>query len=284
MSAEQVSVEHGRQDSARRRTLWVTVALALVVVGVLLAGIWAEGPAGTTSLDDRRQAPSSDAWFGTDWLGRDMLARTLVGLKLSLLVGVTAASVSALIAMLLASASAVFGGWVTAVVNWLVDLFLALPHLVLLILVAFALGGGTKAVVVAVAVTHWPSLTRVLQAKARVVVASDYVALSRGFGRSRWFVVRHHVAGHLLPHFVVGLVLLFPHAILHEAALSFLGLGVDPSRPAIGILLSESMRHLSTGMWWLAVLPGVCLLLVVKAVDAIGDNLRRLTDPRSHHL
>lgn len=273
-----------RHDGARRRTVWVTAALVAFVIAVILAGIWAEGPAGTTSLDDRRHSPSWGAWFGTDWLGRDMLARTLVGLKLSLFVGVVAATISALIALALAAASAVFGGWVTAIVNWLVDLFLALPHLVLLILIAFALGGGTKAVVIAVAVTHWPSLTRVLQAQAKVVVSSDYVALSRSFGRSRRFVMGRHVARHLVPHFVVGLVLLFPHAILHEAALSFLGLGVDPSRPAIGILLSESMRFLSTGMWWLAVLPGVCLLLVVKTVDVIGDNLRRLTDPRSHHL
>ncbi len=271
-------------DSARRRTVWITAALVVFVIAVIVAGTWAEGPAGTTALDDRRQAPSWGAWFGTDWLGRDMLARTLVGLKLSLFVGVTAATISALIALFLAAASAVFGRWVTAIVNWLVDLFLALPHLVLLILIAFALGGGTKAVVIAVAVTHWPSLTRVLQSQARVVVSSDYVALSRGFGRSRRFIMVRHVVRHLVPHFVVGLVLLFPHAILHEAALSFLGLGVDPSRPAIGILLSESMRYLSTGMWWLAVLPGVCLLLVVKTVDAIGDNLRRLTDPRSHHL
>ncbi|CAM3299390.1 ABC transporter permease [Nocardioides dubius] len=270
-------------DGRRRRTLWITAGLVLFLVAVVAASFWADGVAGTTSLDDRRSAPSLDAWFGTDWLGRDVFARTLVGLRLSLVVGVTAATASALIALTLAAASAVFGRWVAAAVNWLVDLFLALPHLVLLILIAFALGGGTKAVVIAVALTHWPALTRVLQAQARVVVSSDYVALSRGFGRSGGFVMRRHVVRHLLPHFGVGLVLLFPHAILHEAALSFLGLGVDPARPAIGILLSESMRYLSSGMWWLAVLPGVCLLLIVKSVDAIGDNVRRLSDPRSHH-
>ncbi|MFS3128751.1 ABC transporter permease [Nocardioides sp. Bht2] len=279
-----VADEEFGSDGRRRRTLWTTAALLVFVLAIVVAGFWADGTAGVTSLDDRRQAPSPDAWFGTDWLGRDVFARTLVGLRLSLFVGVVAATASALIAITLAAASAVFGRWVSAVVNWLVDLFLALPHLVLLILIAFALGGGTKAVVIAVALTHWPTLTRVLQAQARVVVSSDYVALSRGFGRSRRFIMARHVVRHLVPHFVVGLVLLFPHAILHEAALSFLGLGVDPSRPAIGILLSESMRYLSSGMWWLAVLPGLCLLLLVKSVDSIGDNLRRLTDPRSHHL
>ena len=86
-----------------------------------------------------------------------------------------------------------------------------------------------------------------------------------------------------MPQFTVGLVLLFPHAILHEAALSFLGLGLSPHAPAIGIILSDAMRYLSAGSWWLAVLPGVALLAVVKAVDMVGENLRALIDPRSAH-
>lgn len=274
----------GLLGDRRRRTLaYVAVAL-LVVVGVLIAGGVAGDAAQTTNLAERNLGPSADHWFGTDRLGRDMLARTLAGLRLSLVVGVTAALVSAVIALLLAGAAAVFGGWVDRAVGWLVDLFLALPHLVLLILVAFALGGGTGAVVAAVALTHWPTLTRVLRGRAREVVSSDYVAVSRQLGRGRWWIARQHLAGHLTGHFVVGTVLLFPHAILHEAALSFLGLGVDPGEPSIGILLAESMRYLNAGAWWLAVLPGLCLLVVVKLVDAIGANTRALLDPRSHHL
>ncbi|QFZ19385.1 ABC transporter permease [Saccharothrix syringae] len=268
----------------RTRTLVQLGVSGLAVLAVLVAGTLAEDAAQTTGLGERNRPPSAGHWFGTDWLGRDVLARVLAGLRLSLLVGTSAAALSAVVALVLACAAAVGGPRVDALVGRLVDLFLALPHLVLLILLAFALGGGTGAVVVAVAATHWPTLTRVLRGQARQVVGSDYVAVSAHLGRGRWWVARRHVAGHLVGQFLVGLVLLFPHAVLHEAALSFLGLGVDPGEPSTGVLLAESMRFLSAGAWWLAVLPGLCLLLVVKAVDGIGENLRALLDPRSHHL
>lgn len=274
----------GKGLDRRRRTLIFLALSVLVVAAVLVAGALAEEAARTTALADRSAPPSAAHWFGTDWLGRDVLARVLAGLRLSLVVGTSATAVSAVIALVLACAATVGGPRVDAAVGWLVDLFLALPHLVLLVLLAFALGGGTQAVVVAVAVTHWPTLTRVLRGQARQVVGSDYVAVAAQLGRGRWWIAREHVARHLVGHFLVGTVLLFPHAILHEAALSFLGLGVDPAEPSIGVLLAESMRFLSAGAWWLAVLPGVCLLLVVKAVDGIGENLRALLDPRSHHL
>ena len=273
-----------RRVDRRTRTLALLGLSAVVVLGVVVAGAWAQDAAQTTSLGERNLAPSAGHWFGTDWLGRDMLARVLSGLRLSLVVGTTAAAISAVIALVLACVATVGGPKADAVVGWLVDLFMALPHLVLLLLLAFALGGGTDAVVIAVAVTHWPHLTRVLRGQAKQVVNSDYVIAATHLGRGRWWIAREHVAGHLAGHFLVGLVLLFPHAILHEAALSFLGLGVDPAEPSTGILLAESMRFLSTGAWWLAVLPGLCLLLVVKLVDGIGENLRSLLNPRSHHL
>lgn len=119
--------------------------------------------------------------------------------------------------------------------------------------------------------------------EARRVAASEYVAAARRLGHGGWWVARRHLLAHLVPQFTVGLVLLFPHAILHEAALSFLGLGLSPHAPAIGIILSDALRFLSAGAWWLAVLPGLALLMVVKAVDTVGENLRALVDPRSVH-
>lgn len=269
-----------------RRTKTIRqVGLALVVVlAVFLLGGMLQETAADANLSMRNQPPSGAHWFGTDSYGRDLLARTLVGLRLSLIVGTVAAVASGLIAAALALVAVAGGPAGRAVVNWLVDLFLALPHLVLLIMISFALGGGTSAVVIAIAVTHWPRLTRVLVAVATESLAGDHVAISRGLGHSRWYVARRHLAPTLLPHLSVGIVLMFPHAILHEAALSFLGLGVDPSTPAVGILLAESMRSLSAGHWWLALLPGLALLVVVKLIDTIGNGLRSLTDPRSHHL
>ncbi len=270
------------RDNRRTRTLLLLVLAGAVLIVVLIAGHLALPLSQKTNLHAVNQAPSWEHLFGTDRLGRDVFARTLVGLRLSLLIGTVAALASAGIAMLLAAAAA--GGIRTdAVVSWLVDLFLALPHLVLLILLSFAMGGGTLAVIIAVSLTHWPTLTRVLQAQARVVTNSEYMMTSRMLGTTRWRRARRHLVPHLFPHFAVGTVLLFPHAILHEAALSFLGLGVDASQPAIGILLSESMRALSAGIWWPALLPGVCLVILVKVVDSIGESLRVLMDPRSYH-
>lgn len=269
----------------RRTRTTVSLALALlVVVAVAVAGTLVTGPAAVTDLAQRHQPPSLDHLFGTDAYGRDLFRRTLVGLRLSLVVGTVAALMSGAIALVLALVATVGGRWASAAVNWLVDLFLALPHLVLLILLAFALGGGTQAVILAVGLTHWPRLTRVLVSKARETTGADYVAISRSLGHGRTHVARHHLAPHLVPHFSVGVVLMFPHAILHEAALSFLGLGIDPGQPAIGILLSDSMRSLSAGHWWLAALPGLALLVIVKLIDRIGEDLRLLVDPRSAQL
>jgi peptide/nickel transport system permease protein len=253
------------------------------VAAILVAAPFLSDAAELTDLTARRQPPSLEHPFGTDRLGRDVFARTVVGLRLSLAIGAAAAVISALIAAVLGAAAGLFGRWVDTVTGWLIDLFLALPHLVLLILVAVAAGRGARGVLIAVALTHWPSLARVLRAEARRVVASDYVAVARRLGRPRIAIARQHLSRHLAPQLLVGTILLFPHAILHEAALSFLGLGLPPHAPAVGILLADAMRELSAGTWWLALLPGLALLVVVKAVDTIGQQLRALTDPWSVH-
>jgi peptide/nickel transport system permease protein len=267
----------------RRRLRWTLALCGLVLVGIVVAAQVAAASATDPDLLQRRRPPSLAHPFGTDWLGRDVLARTLVGLRLSLVIGTLAAAVSAVIALVLASAAAALGRVADVTVGWLVDLFLSLPHLVLLILVAFAAGRGLQGVTIAVALTHWPTLTRVLRGEARRVMSADYTAAAARLGRSGSWIARRHLLRHLLPQFSVGLVLLFPHAILHEAALSFLGFGLPPDSPAIGIILADAMRELSAGAWWMAVLPGLALLGMVKLIDTIGEQLRQLLDPRSAH-
>jgi peptide/nickel transport system permease protein len=201
------------------------------------------------------------------------------GLALSVQVGLLAAASSCLIAAIMGMLSAA-GKTADRIVSWLIDMFLSVPHLVSLILIAFAFGGGVKGIVVGIALTHWPSLARLIRAEVLQLKHAEYVLLSRQLGKSRWWIATRHMLPHLLPQLLVGLLLLFPHAILHEAAVTFLGLGLSPHQPAIGIILSESMRYLSTGMWWLAFFPGLCLLIVVRSFDVMGENLRRFTDPR----
>ena len=266
----------------RRSRTFLTIAGCLLFFLLLVAARFWIGDTGLqTALTERNQPPSFAHPLGTDWLGRDMLTRTLHGLVLSLRVGLLAALISALLGTLLGLSAAIFGGVTDTLITWLVDLFFSLPHLVLLILISFALGGGLRGTLIAVAITHWPGLTRVIRAEAMQVKSSDYVQLSARLGHSPWWIAYHHLLPHIVPQFIVGLILLFPHAILHEAGLTFVGIGLSPHTPAIGIILSESMRHLSTGYWWLGVFPGLALLIAVKAFDILGEQVRTLLDPKT---
>lgn len=236
-----------------------------------------------TNLNERNASPSLDHLFGTDWLGRDMFTRTMMGLSLSMGVGLIGAVGSASIALILGIAAAAMGKIADRLISWLIDLFLSVPHLVTLILIAFTLGGGFKGIVIGIALTHWPSLARVIRAEVMQIRSAQFVQVSQRMGKSRWWIALHHILPHLVPQILVGFMLLFPHAILHEAAITFLGLGLSPHEPAIGIILSESMRYLSSGMWWLAFFPGLCLLMIVRTFDVIGENLRMLLDPTRAH-
>ncbi|MEI2580537.1 ABC transporter permease [Scytonema sp. PRP1] len=268
-------------SNRRSRTL-VLIALCVLILSILLLGTQLIGKAGLEiSLQERNQPPTLAHPFGTDWLGRDMFTRTLHGLSLSLWVGLLTASFSAVIALVLGTLSATLGGKVDAFIIWIIDVFFSLPHLVLVILIAFAVGGGVKGLIIAITITHWMNLARLLRAEVLQVKSSDYVQLSSKLGHSPLWIARNHILPHLLPQFLVGLILLFPHAILHEAGLTFLGLGLPPEIPAIGIILSESMRYLSTGYWWLAVMPGVALLIAVKTFDILGQSLLALLDPKT---
>ena len=168
-----------------------------------------------------------------------------------------------------------------AVVTWLIDLMLGIPHIVLLILISFALGKGFWGVTIGVAVTHWPSLARVVRAEILQCKQSTFVAAARRLGQTPLRIAAKHMVPYVLPQFIVGLILLFPHAILHEAAVTFLGFGLPPEQPAIGVILSESMAYLSAGMWWLAVFPGLALIATVLLFDLAGSSLRKLVDPHS---
>ncbi|NOV04793.1 ABC transporter permease [Paenibacillus planticolens] len=273
----------GIRFNRRQRTLMITILATLLVTGTWLCGFILSSENLDSHLELRNLAPSWEHPFGTDWLGRDMFTRTIKGLSLSIRVGMTAAASSVLIAAALGLAAATMGKTADRIIAWLIDLFLGVPHLVTLILIAFVLGGGMKGVIIGVALTHWPSLARVIRAEVMQLRSAEYVLISLRLGKSRWWVATRHMLPHLIPQLLVGLLLLFPHAILHEASITFIGMGLSPHQPAIGIILSESMRYLSAGMWWLAIFPGLCLLIVVRAFDIMGENLRMLVDPHRSH-
>lgn len=267
-----------RTGNIRRRVVAVVSIATILLVSLIVSGFFIDSDKLGVNLTTKNSPPSWEHPFGTDWLGRDMLARTLKGLSLSLGVGLLAAFVSTLIALILSMLASI-NQRVDALVAWVIDLFLSVPHMVTLILISFAIGGGFKGVVIGLALTHWPSLTRLLRAEVLQITTTDYVAVSLKLGKSRLWAAIHHILPHIIPQLFVGFVLLFPHAILHEAAVTFLGFGLSSETPAIGIILSEAMRYLSTGMWWLALFPGVSLLVMVGLFDIIGRNIRKWNDP-----
>ncbi|WP_418733355.1 ABC transporter permease [Ellagibacter sp.] len=270
-----------RSRGNRATTLVACIAAACALAIVVASGLALYSQATVTDFAAKNLAPSLAHPFGTDWMGRDMLSRTLSGLSTSVLVGLLAATVSSVIALVLGCAAALGGKRVDAVISWLIDLMMGVPHIVLLVLISYAIGKGFWGVTIGVAVTHWPSLARVVRAEVLQCRESKFVEVARKLGQSPARIALRHMVPYVLPQFVVGLILLFPHAILHEAAITFLGFGLPPEQPAIGVILSESMSYLSTGAWWLAVFPGLALMATVLLFDVAGQSLRKLVDPHT---
>lgn len=270
-----------RSLNTKQQMILYAAAAGAYLLAVMLAGLFMSEELYGVNYADKFLTPSLSHLFGTDFMGRDMFWRSIKGLSNSILIGLAASAVSSVIALILGTAAAVAGGKVDRVISWCVDCCLGMPHLVLLILISYMMGRGGFGVAVAVAVTHWPELTRVVRAEVLQVRGSQYVQAARKMGMSGWTIAKSHMFPHVLPVYLVGLVLLFPHAIMHEASLTFLGFGFSAGVPAIGGILSEAMEHIVTGKWWLCLFPGLMLLIAVMLFDVIGDKLKMLLNPGS---
>ncbi len=265
----------------RTKTILVAVFIFAALLGVYLSGILLSDDLITADFSQKALKPSLEHPFGTDMLGRDMLVRTLKGLSVSIVVGTVASGVSAVIALIVGAAAATGVSWLDHFINWVIDLVMGIPHTVLLILISFACGKGLKGVLIGVAVTHWTGLARIIRSEVLQIRSQQYIEVSKKLGHSSWWITVHHILPHMVPQFMIGLILMFPHAIMHESSLTFLGFGLSPEQPAIGIILSESMKYLSAGMWWLAFFPGLMLVILVLLFDRLGENLKKLMDPYS---
>ena len=270
-----------KKMNRRTKVLILTVSMALLLITVYAFGVLIPESAYASSFRNAKQPPSWEHPFGTDSLGRDLLMRTLKGMSISMTVGLVASIISAVIAVFVGIAAATGSKRVDAFINWTIDLVMGVPHTILVILISFAFGRGLKGLLFGIAATHWCSLARLIRGEVLQLRGQQYVAVSRRLGKSSGWILVNHLLPHLVPQFFVGLVLMFPHAILHEASVSFLGYGLPPEQPAIGIILSESMKYISAGMWWTAVFPGLVMVLIVLLVDRLGDNLRMIIDPYS---
>ncbi|SDE91081.1 peptide/nickel transport system permease protein [Fontibacillus panacisegetis] len=270
----------GEFNVRKKMLLWLTISSGFLLI-ILILSFWLSNDHLRLNATNKNLAPSLGHLFGTDWLGRDMLTRTMKGLRLSLAVGAFASLISVIIATVMGICAATFGKAVDAVISWIIDLFIGMPHLVFMVLICFIAGGGIHGIVLSISLTHWTALARVVRSEVLQIKSAEYIQISRSYGKSPWYIARKHIMPAIFPQIMIGFLLMFPHVILHEAALTFLGFGLSPQTPAIGIILSEAMSHISTGKWWLVVFPGLLLVVVVKCFDSIGEQLRILLEPAS---
>ncbi len=272
-----------RRINGRMMTAALLGAAVLFLFVITVAGHMYAEEALVTDFSRKDLSPGGAYIFGTDWLGRDMFIRTLTGLSMSIQIGILAACVSSVLALILGVLAATMGKTADALITWVIDLVMGIPHILLLILISYAFGKGFKGVVVGVALTHWTSLARVIRGEVLQLKEALYIRAAQKLGMSQLKIAWKHMLPHLFPQFLVGLILTFPHAILHEASITFLGFGLPPEQPAIGIILSESMKYLAMGRWWLALFPGLLLVFTVVLFDVAGESLRKLLDPGSTH-
>ena len=269
-------------DLMRRQPLGA--AGAFVVVLMVLATIFAEvlSPYDPEmiSFESMLVPPSIDHWMGTDAFGRDILTRIIYGARTALFVGFTAAFVGSTLGLILGVASAYFGGLFDLVVQRLVDILMAFPLIVLALAVVATLGAGTVNVVIAITIPFIPQCARVVRSSALAIREIPYVDAARalGFGHSR-IIMRHMVPNVMAPYLIM-VTTFVGHAILLEASLSYLGLGVQEPTAAWGLMLQGGAEEFAESAPWVPIFPGLAITLAVFGFNLFGDALRDLLDPR----
>lgn len=258
----------------QRKKLLLSLFLAIFYIFTILVLSHYFGAKGEMNMSLAGQSPNWQHPFGTDTIGRDVFQRTVLGLSRSLRIGLLATGLSIGISIILTIGTALRLMWLDEFIGLFVDVGLGIPHLIFMLLISASLGGGTGGVVVAICATHWIPLTRVLRAEIMSLQSKDYVLMARNFGKSPLYILWQHLFRHIFPHILVKGCLLFPHAILHEAALTFLGFGLSPLEPAIGVMLNDSAQYLYLKMWWCILFPGLGLFLTVICFENVAESLR----------
>jgi len=266
------------------------LAVAAFVVVVFLMVIAVIGPSLAphdpilVSLDKTFQpgfwAGNFEHPLGTDNLGRDIYSRILTGTGISLKVGYAVIAITALFGLLIGLVSGYFGGVVDIVIMRFIDVLLAFPPLLLALVIAATLGTGMEKAMLAIAIIYIPSLARIVRGSVLSVKEMPYVEASRAMGGGNTWIIMGHVLPNIITPVIVYLTLLLGDAILYTAALGFLGVGIDPSTPEWGAMLSGGRDFLLLGKWWITVFPGVMIFLAVLSFNLFGDGLREAVDSK----
>ncbi|MGW5860984.1 ABC transporter permease [Streptomyces sp. NPDC055239] len=256
------------------------VIVAVIVLAVLLVPPLVNLDEQAVNLAAKLQPPSWEHPFGTDDVGRDLLLRCVYGLRVSLLVGVVAAVVATVIGTAVGALAAASGGWVDRVVMRLVDVFSSVPHLLLGIFIVAMFRPGVWPVVVSVALTHWLSTARIVRAEVLSLRSRPYVDAAISGGASRMRVTVRHLLPGVLPQAGLAAVLMVPHAIWHESALSFLGLGLPTHQASLGTLVQSARGSLLAGDWWPTLFPGLFIIVPTLAIAGLAGAWRERINPR----
>ncbi len=277
--ARSTSREVTRALLTHKLALFGLAVLALLVVAALAGR--AIAPYGPNEVDvaSRLQGPSPSHLFGTDELGRDVLSRVLVAARASLLVGLVSVGIALTAGVVLGLVAGFYGRWVDDVVMRAMDVLFAFPAILLAIAILAVLGPGVVNVMIAIGVVYTPIFARITRASVLSVREEVYVRAARSLGVGDLRLLRLHVLPNVLAPIIVQTSLSLAFAILSEAALSFLGLGVQPPDPSWGRMLLEG-RGFVEQAWWMGVFPGIAIFVTVLSFNVVGDALRDALDPR----
>ncbi|MGI5291532.1 ABC transporter permease [Nonomuraea polychroma] len=264
---------------ARRHRLAIGT-LAVLVLAVVLVPLIVRLDQQLVDLRAAGLPPSFAHPFGTDEVGRDVLIRCIYGLRVSLVVGLVAAIAGATIGALVGLVAGAVGGLADRVLMRVVDGFNSLPHLLFGVFIVALFAPSPTAVIVSVAVTHWTTAARIVRSEVLSLRGRPFVdaAISGGSGRLR--IVARHFLPNLAPQLLLATVLMIPHAIWHETALSFLGLGLPAHLASLGNMINDGQRSLLAGDWWSSLFPGLLILVPTLAVSALAQYVRDRANPR----
>jgi peptide/nickel transport system permease protein len=270
--------------------IFPVAVLVLLVFTALCADFIAPHNPEVGSLSQRFKPPawvaggSASYLLGTDHIGRDVLSRLIFGARVSLIVGFTAVIIAGVLGTALGILSGYFGGWVDQVIMRITDTWLALPALTFAIFLAAIVGPSEWNIVIILGAVYWTRYARVIRGEVLSLKERDFVRLAIVAGCSKWKIMRVHLLPNVLNSAIVIATLMLGVVIVTEAALSFLGVGVPPPKPAWGLMLADGKKGLMAGYWWLTVFPGVCIVLMVLSANLLGDWLRVKLDPQLRQL
>jgi peptide/nickel transport system permease protein len=266
------------------------IILAVITFMAIFANMLAPHDPEVGSLTARFRPPfwqangSMNHLLGTDQLGRDVLSRLIFGARVSMVVGFTAVIFAGVVGTTLGILAGYIGGWVDQVIMRITDAWLALPALTFAIFLAAIVGPSMWNIVIILGLVYWTRYARVVRGEVLSLKEREFVRLAIVAGCSKWTIMRRHILPNVVNSAIVLATLMLGVVIVTEASLSFLGVGVPPPKPAWGLMLSDGKQGLMVGYWWLTVLPGCCIMLMVLSANLLGDWLRVKLDPQLRQL